>query len=205
MVTNFDSQRTGKEFMIRIRKFVSELLLGFSLSIATISPVILPLGVAGFAVSQTACKETDLDKMAKASRELAGDVVTGEKVVATVFTGGLISITQKDRFADYFKSIAIAGASYNAMVKDFSEQAKNGTLPTNALQLLAAEFDKVVTPFLQLLDDLGKLSANASTQISLGVAALKAAVVAIAVVMANRGSKTAKRNVHELGMRGVYV
>lgn len=189
-----------------LKHFSARALLATTLAFgAYVAPVIVPLSVATLAVTQTSCNESDLDKMVKVSRELAGDVVTGEKTVAAVFAGGLITLQQKDALARRFKSIATAGSAYNALLTDLVAQAKNGTLPTSALQVLSAEFDKVVTPFLALLDDFGKLSANASAAISLGIVALKAGVVAIAAIMASRGSKTAKENVRNLELRGVYA
>lgn len=191
--------------MHKIKQYVSTLLLGLSLSFSSVPPAVLPISVGAGAVVLTACKDSDIDKAAKVSRELAGDIVTAEKVVATAFTGGLITLAKKDEMAVHFKSISVAGTSYNDLVKDFSERAKNGTLPANALALLSSEFDKIVTPFLKLLDDIGKLSPAANTQISLGLAALKAGVVALAAIMAKRGSKTAKENVRQLNLRGVYA
>lgn len=49
--------------MRRIRRFVSTLLTGFSVTFATVSPVVLPVGVVTISVSQTACGPDTLEQL----------------------------------------------------------------------------------------------------------------------------------------------
>lgn len=90
--------------MLKLKNFVSTLMLGLSLSFATISPVILPLGVFGLVATQSGCDEGDVHKVkvkvdqaasilntaAKSNRELYRSGVYG-----TVASAAAIAIRQK--------------------------------------------------------------------------------------------------------------
>jgi len=86
--------------MQRIRKFVSTLMLGASLSFAIVSPVILPLGVASLVVTQTSCDKNKIREARKAAFRI--QVVTGAAIdtTASLFNRGVITKEQTNKIAN---------------------------------------------------------------------------------------------------------
>lgn len=104
----------------------------------------------------TACpSQSDLTRAAKASNELAHDVVLAEKAVGAVFKADRISRDAKDRYAAALKSIATNGKRFNNSLVELDKKYPEGkTPPPETLQFLRENWREVSAPFAALLAEL---------------------------------------------------
>lgn len=102
-------------------------------------------------------KSSDLDKAAKASNELAHDVVTTEKAVAALYNNRRITLAQKDSIAAKLKTIAVNGKRFNDALIALDKKYPQGTLPPQDVQFLKDNWQLVAKPFLELFGELDLL------------------------------------------------
>jgi outer membrane murein-binding lipoprotein Lpp len=124
-------------------------------------------------------KRSDIDKAASASRELAHDTVSAEQVVKALYQSGKLSLVKKDFFADKLSFIAREGTNFNNLVVKLDLQEKAGTLPANAAQLIAENFQPIAQAFADLLAEIQRLPKDDAKQLTGATADLKGDVEAI--------------------------
>ncbi len=85
----------------------------------------------------SACpKSTDLDRGAKASNELAHDLVIANKVVGEFYTAGKIPLGDKDRIARQLGVIGDKGEALNNILIDLDKKYPQGTVPPQDAQFI---------------------------------------------------------------------
>ena len=78
-------------------------------------------------VITTACpSSTDLDRAARASNELAHDVLLANQVVGEFFVAGKIPLAAKDRIADKLGVIGDKGQKFNALLIELDKKYPQG-------------------------------------------------------------------------------
>lgn len=103
----------------------------------------------------TACpKQTDLDRMAKASNELAHDTLLANKVVAEFYKAGKIPTAQKDKIADLLGRIGEKGNVFNNTLIELDKKYPEGTVPPDTLTFLRNNFSELRALFTAVFDDL---------------------------------------------------
>jgi hypothetical protein len=117
------------------------------------------------ALLSTACPSSnDLDRMAKASNEIAHDTLTANRVVAEFYTAGKMSLVAKDKAADLIGRIQVKGEAFNNTLIELDRKYPQGTLPPDTLQLLRANFAELSTLVRELAQGLIPLGAQAATK-----------------------------------------
>lgn len=116
-------------------------------------------------VSQTACpKEKDLDRMAKASNEIAHDALTANRVVAEFYTAGRMSLAAKDKAADLIGKIQVKGEAFNNLLIELDKKYPQGTVPPDTLTLLRNNFAEISALVRELAAGLLPFGAQAATK-----------------------------------------
>jgi hypothetical protein len=123
----------------------------------------LPLVVI-LAVLATACPSSnDLDRMAKASNEIAHDTLTANRVVAEFYTAKKISLAQKDKFADIIGKIQVKGAAFTNLLIELDKKYPQGTPPPDTIAVLRANFAEISALVQELTQGLIPLGAASAT------------------------------------------
>lgn len=116
-------------------------------------------------LSQTACpKEKDLDRMAKASNELAHDALTANRIVAEFYTSGRMSLAAKDKAADLIGKIRVKGMAFNNTLIELDKKYPQGTVPPETLQLLKDNFAEISALVRELAQGLVPFGAESATK-----------------------------------------
>lgn len=155
---------------------LSTALAGF-IAFGTSAPILVPVAVTGLAVSQTSCKENDLQKSAEAAKDIGGGTRDVIKAVGDAYQAKLITLEQKDRLADILKKIAQGGQKGVDAIEFLQKQGI--TTPTSEQRINLSKIfdDDVVAPFLNLLTELGKLSESANATIRTAMVSVRTAIV----------------------------
>lgn len=123
-------------------------------------PIVLIL-----ALLSTACpKEQDLDRMAKASNELAHDALTANRVVAEFYAAGKMSLAAKDKAANLIGRIREKGMAFNNTLIELDKKYPQGTPPPETLQLLRDNFAEISALVRELAQGLAPFGASAATK-----------------------------------------
>lgn len=118
------------------------------------SPV-LCAAIVTVALFATACPtSSDLDRMAKASNELAHDVLLANQIVAEFYTAGKIPLTTKDKIADKLGVIGDKGEKFNASLIALDKKYSQGTLPPQDLQFVRDNLSELRQLYSDVLADL---------------------------------------------------
>jgi hypothetical protein len=127
-------------------------------------------------------------KAAKASFELSGITLDVVNATAKAYDAGIISLAVKDKMAAAEKKIAEGGAHFNDLLAGFIKQYPNGQIPADKLGLLNSIFSgDIVTPFLQILEQIKVLSPTQAGYLSAAISTLRTALLVIAGVFADAG------------------
>lgn len=132
---------------------------------------------AGIATTQTSCSEKQLGQAAEAAKDIAGGTRDVIKAVGDAYKAGLITIEQKDRLAALLKAVAKGGQHGVDVIDSLEKQGVTTLSPDNSRVLRAVFDDEVISPFLSLLTELGKLSDNSSVAIRAALASVRTAIV----------------------------
>lgn len=81
-------------------------------------------------------KSNDLDRAAKASNELAHDLVIANKVVAEFYKAGKIPLADKDVIAAKLRVIGDKGEAFNNILIDLDKKYPQGTIPPQNAQFV---------------------------------------------------------------------
>lgn len=106
-------------------------------------------------VITTACPSSnDLDRAAKASDELAHDVLLANRVVAEFYTAGKIPLAAKDKIADKLGVIGDKGEKFNAILIGLDKKYPQGTLPSQDVQFVRDNLAQLRALYTDILADL---------------------------------------------------
>lgn len=109
----------------------------------------------------TACPSSnDLDAAAKASNELAHDVLVANKVVGEFFIAKRISLAQKDSLADKLGQIGEKGEAFNNALIALDKKYPQGTLPPQDLAFVRSEYAILKQLFDELVGELVGVGAE---------------------------------------------
>lgn len=126
--------------------------------------IALPLIIV-LALAATACpKEKDLDRIAKASNEIAHDTLTANRVVAEFYAAGKMSLAAKDKAADLIGKIQVKGEAFNNTLIELDRKYPQGTPPPDTLQVLRDNFAEISALVRELAQGLIPLGAQAATK-----------------------------------------
>lgn len=126
--------------------------------------ILIPV-ILVFALLNTACpKEKDLDRMAKASNEIAHDALTANRVVAEFYTAGRMSLAAKDKAADLIGKIQVKGEAFNNLLIELDKKYPQGTVPPDTLALLRNNFAEISALVRELAAGLLPFGAQAATK-----------------------------------------
>jgi hypothetical protein len=103
----------------------------------------------------TGCpSSTDLDNAAKASNELAHDVLLANRFVAEFYTAGKIPLAAKDRIADKLGVIGDKGEKFNNILIELDKKYPQGTLPPQDAQFVRDNLSELQRLYTDILADL---------------------------------------------------
>lgn len=107
------------------------------------------------AIACTACPtQKDIDRMTKASGELAYDVGLVTEVVTEAYNAKKISFEKKNEYADDLLKISKGGKKFNDLLIELDKKYPEGTVPPETAQLLRDNFREIAEPFRELLSGL---------------------------------------------------
>lgn len=103
----------------------------------------------------TACpSQKDLDRMTKASGELAYDVGLVTDVITEAYNAKKISFEKKNELADILLRVSKGGKKFNDLLITLDAKYPDGTVPPDTLQFLRENFREIAEPFRELLNGL---------------------------------------------------
>lgn len=115
----------------------------------------LSLALVIIALTATACPSSnDLDRAAKASNELAHDVLLANRFVAEFYAAGKIPLAAKDRLADKLGVIGDKGQKFNAILIELDKKYPQGTLPPQDVQFVRDNLSELQRLYTEILADL---------------------------------------------------
>jgi len=123
-----------------------------SLQIRYLAVVVLLVAVtAGF---KSCPSSNELDSAAKASNELAHDVLLANRVVAEFYTAGKIPLAAKDKLADKLGVIGDKGEKFNNILIELDKKYPQGTLPPQDVQFVRENLSALRQLYSEILADL---------------------------------------------------
>lgn len=103
----------------------------------------------------TACpSSSELDRMAKASSELAHDTLLANRVVAAFYKSGRMSLTTKDKVADKLGVIGDKGNKFNELLIQLDAKYPQGTLPPQDLAFVRQNLIELRQLYGEIIADL---------------------------------------------------
>lgn len=107
------------------------------------------------ALLTTACPSSnDLDRAAKASNELAHDVLLANRVVAEFYAAGKIPLAAKDKIADKLGFIGEKGDKFNDALIALDAKYPQGTPPLQDIQFIKDNLSELRKLYSDVLADL---------------------------------------------------
>ena len=113
--------------------------------------VLLVAVTAGF---KSCPSSNDLDSAAKASNELAHDVLLANRFVAEFYTAGKIPLAAKDKIADKLGVIGDKGQKFNNILIELDRKYPQGTLPPQDVQFVRENLSELQRLYTDILADL---------------------------------------------------
>jgi hypothetical protein len=116
---------------------------------------ILTFALAVLVVVTTACPSSnDLDRMAKASNELAHDTLLANRVVAEFYKAGKMPLIAKDHIALKLGTIGDKGNRLNETLIALDAKYPQGTVPPNDLAFVRANLSELRQFYTDIVADL---------------------------------------------------
>lgn len=107
------------------------------------------------ALITTACPTSnELDAAAKASNELAHDVLLANQVVGEFYKAGKIPLASKDKIAEKLGVIGDKGERFNAVLIDLDKKYPQGTPPPQDIQFIRDNLSELRALYSGVLADL---------------------------------------------------
>lgn len=115
----------------------------------------LALMVMVLALTAAACpSSSNLDRMAKASNELAHDVLIANQVVGEFYKAGKIPLAKKDAIANKLGVIGDKGEKFNELLISLDKKYPQGTLPPQDLAFVRDNLTELRALYTDILADL---------------------------------------------------
>lgn len=167
--------------MFKIRRALIALVLTTAFYVSSVPPAVyLGTGLGAVVITQAACpgpKDKSFKTVAEAAKDIGGGTRDVIKAVGEAYDKGLITTAQKDKFADLLRAIA-RGGKKGVDVLDTIQKAGLTEVPADKQQALNLVFsDEVITPYLTLLTELGKLSETQSAAIRAALVVVRTAIL----------------------------
>lgn len=125
------------------------------------SPTLLALTLITITLLTTACPSSnDLDRAAKASSELAYDVLLANRVVAEFYQSGKLSLAAKDKIANKLGVIGDKGDKFNNILIELDKKYPQGALPPQDIQFVKSNLKELRDLYNDVLADLLPLKAQ---------------------------------------------
>src|SRR4026207_1894358 len=116
---------------------------------------VLSVALITLVLVTTACPSSnDLDSAAKASNELAHDVLLANRFVADFYTAGKIPLAAKDRIADRLGVMGDKGDKFNNIIIELDKKYPQGTLPPQDAQFVRDNLSELQRLYTEILADL---------------------------------------------------
>lgn len=109
-------------------------------------------------------KQSDLDRAAKASREIAFDVKNGNKLVGELYLAGKLSLPAKDKAADLLGKIGDKGEAFNNALIELDKKYPSGTVPPENLQFIKDSIGVISNLFKELFSGLDLFGATSAVK-----------------------------------------
>lgn len=122
-------------------------------------------------------KQNSLQVAAEAAKDIGGGTRDVIKAVGQAYDQKLITLEQKDRFADLLIAISKGGQRGVDAIEILHKQGVENPTAEQSRLLMKVFDDDVIAPFLQLLTELGKLSDESSIAIRAALASVRTAIV----------------------------
>lgn len=122
-------------------------------------------------------RQKTLNTAAEAAKDIGGGTRDVIKAIGEAYQAKLITFEQKNHFADLLKAIAKGGQKGVDAIEALQKQGVDTLSGAQSQALMLIFDDEVVTPFLQLLTELGKLSDSSSAAIRAALASVRTAIV----------------------------
>jgi hypothetical protein len=113
--------------------------------------VLLVAVTAGF---KSCPSSNDLDSAAKASNELAHDVLLANRFVAEFYTAGKIPLAAKDKLATKLGVIGDKGQKFNGILIELDKKYPQGTLPPQDVQFVRDNLSELKQLYTDILAEL---------------------------------------------------
>lgn len=124
-------------------------------------PTIASVFIVTLALLSTACPSSnELDAAAKASNELAHDVLIANQVVGDFFKAGKMSLAMKDKIADKLGVIGDKGEKFNSLLIELDKKYPQGTLPPQDIQFVRQNISELRQLYNEVLADLLPIKAQ---------------------------------------------
>lgn len=145
-----------------MRRFIATLTLIVTFSTSYVLP---PAALTTIVLTQTACpKQSDFDRLAKASQELAHDTVLAVDAVVILHKSGKLSLGAKERALDKLEIISTNGKRFNQTLISLNEKYKGQELPPDAIAFVRDNFREISKPFYELLSELNLFGAGSAAR-----------------------------------------
>jgi hypothetical protein len=122
-------------------------------------------------------RQSTLNSAAEAAKDIGGGTRDVIKAVGDAYQAKLITLEQKDRFADLLKAIAQGGQRGVDAIEFLQKQGVETPTAEQRINLMRIFDDDVIAPFLNLLTEIGKLSNAQSVAIRAALASVRTAIV----------------------------
>jgi hypothetical protein len=128
----------------------------------------------------SACGGSQIERAAKASNTVAQYTGEAIQIVADLFKANAINLETKDKLADLLIKFSKGGKEFNDLVTTVHNQFKSGVVPANNWAQITAQFNQLITMFLQIVDVIPQAAGLANSK---AFKTITAAVLAISQIL----------------------
>lgn len=128
-------------------------------------PTVTSVAIIALALLSAACPgSSDLDRMAKASNELAHDVLLANRLVAEIYKSGKMSLAAKDKIADKLGIIGDKGEKFNNILIELDKKYPQGTLPPQDAAFVRENLSELRRLYTDIVIDLLPFGAQSAVK-----------------------------------------
>lgn len=137
-------------------------------------------------------KETLKVQSAKLSYSFSGLTVDAINAVGKAYTEGKISVQTKDKWANKLKFIATGGKRVHQNLEKFINES-GANLPTDKAAIISKIFsDEVITPLLEILQDMKLMTADRAEYLRVAINALRTAILTVGSMLGSANIEVQK-------------
>ena len=107
---------------------------------------------------------SQIDRAAKASATVAQYTGQAITIVGDLFKAGAISLETKDKLADLLIKFSKGGKEFNDLVISVNNQVKGGAVPINSWAQITAQFNQLISVFMQIVDAIPQAAGLANSK-----------------------------------------